>query len=256
MQIYIELFGKSIPSYGLMIVMGVIVANFLAVFVLRYTKQDFNDFVILESCCMLGAFVGAKLLYLLVSFRDIDWQQMLNPQYFNAWMQSGFVFYGGLIGGLVFVYAASIFYKIEPSPYVRNFVFLIPLIHAFGRVGCFMAGCCYGKPYDGPGAVIFPENSFAISGVRLFPVQLVEASLLLVISMVVLALQLIKNWYYTIETYVIMYAALRFGLEKLRYDDVRGYYGGLSTSQWISIALLIVAVVSIVYNTRRRKKTT
>ena len=206
MKLYVDLFGMSIPSYGLMIATGVIVANIFAMFILKYTKQDINDFIILEAYCILGGFTGAKLLYLVVSFRDIAWDHILNLQYFNSLMQSGFVFYGGLIGGLAFMYIAGRFHKIDPIPYVKNFIFLIPMIHGFGRVGCFLSGCCYGKPYDGPGAVIFPENSFAIPNVKLFPVQLVEAVSLLMIAIVLLLLRLVKNWPYMIETYLILYS--------------------------------------------------
>ena len=69
---------------------------------------------------------------------------------------------------------------------------MIPIMHAFGRVGCFFAGCCYGRPYKGFGAVTFPEGSQGPSGVSLFPVQLVEAILVLIIAIVLLWLQIKK----------------------------------------------------------------
>ena len=210
MHLYLNFFGINIPSYGFMITTGVIVANVIAYVVLKYTKQDINDFIILESYCILGAFIGAKIFYFIVSCNDIDWKQIINPVYFNELMQSGFVFYGGLIGGLVFIYAAWKIHNIISEEYVRKFIFLIPVIHSFGRVGCFMAGCCYGIPYNGFGAIIFPENSFALPGVKLFPVQLLEAGLLLAISFTILILQWKKNWYYTIETYLIIYGIVRF----------------------------------------------
>ena len=169
-------------------------------------------------------------------------------------MLSGFVFYGGLIFGLIFVFLAGKIHKIPAGIYVRKFIFLIPFMHSFGRVGCFMAGCCYGIPYDGIGAVVFPEGSYAIPGIKLFPVQLVESACLMIIAFAILYLQMKKQWYYTVETYLILYAILRFCLENLRYDAERGYYAGLSTSQWISIGFLVAAMVSVVWQKKRKNQ--
>lgn len=72
------------------------------------------------------------------------------------------------------VLLAGKIHKFNVKIYIRNFIFLIPFIHAFGRIGCFFAGCCFGIPYNGIGAVVFPENSYALPDVSLFPVQLVE----------------------------------------------------------------------------------
>lgn len=115
------------------------------------------------------------------------------------------MFYGGLIGGLLCVIGAGKIYKMDYMSYIRNFIFLIPLIHGFGRIGCFLAGCCYGKPYHGPGAVVFPEGSYAPAGIELFPVQLMEAAMLFLIFFVLLWLEIRKSWKYTIETYFVLY---------------------------------------------------
>ena len=177
MQLYLDLFGIQIPSYGFCIILGVLIANLIACFVLKKEKMNFENFLILEAYCFIGAFLGAKLLYLFVSFRSIEWNRLFELQYFNGLMQAGFVFYGGLLGGLLVVWIAGRMHRIEPFGYIKKFIFLIPMIHAFGRVGCFMAGCCYGMPYEGMGAVVYPEHSIAPSGVKLFPVQIVEAVL-------------------------------------------------------------------------------
>ena len=244
---YIKLFEVSIPSYGLMIAFGVVFANFIAIFLLR-KQQDFNDFIILEAYCFLGAFLGAKLLYIFVSFKNIDWSHMMSISYFNQFMQGGFVFYGGFIGGITATLIGGKVHGIEARQYIRNSIFLIPLIHAFGRIGCFMVGCCYGRPYEGFGAVVFPKESYAVPGIKLFPVQLVEAGLLMIISVAILLFQSVKGFYYTIELYLLLYGIARFILEKYRYDEIRGVFFGLSTSQWISIILIIVAVSSVLIN--------
>lgn len=245
MYSYFDFGFITLPAYGCMIALGIVLANIAAMFVLHIESLELNDFILAEAYCLLGAFGGAKVLYLLVSVNDIDWTRITNAAYLNGILQSGFVFYGGLIGGLGLLLLCKKIHGIEIEIYARKFIFFIPFIHAFGRLGCFLAGCCYGRPYKGFGAVVFPEGSFAPAGVKLFPVQLLEAVCLLIISLTVLCLQLVWNYFYTIETYIILYAILRFALEYVRYDSARGKFLMFSTSQWISVGLVIVSIVMV-----------
>jgi len=251
MHVYTNLFGISVPSYGLMIATGVVLANLVGMLVLKREHLDFNDFMIMEAYCILGAFIGAKILYLVVSYKYIDWGRILDYKYFNDLMLGGFVFYGGLIGGLLFIFLAGRFHKINPKQYLKNFIFLIPFIHCFGRIGCFMAGCCYGIPYHGIGSVVFPEGSYAPAGVELFPVQLVEAICLMTIAITILLLQLIIRFEHTVELYLFMYGIVRFILEYYRYDDIRGGIANLSTSQWISVIMIVVAIISFSFSKKK-----
>jgi len=255
MQVYINIFGRQIPSYGLMIVTGLIVANVIGFFIQRKNKREFEDLLLIEAFCLAGGFGGAKLLYLIVSWNDIDWGQAFSSfDNFLQFLGAGFVFYGGLIGGLVTLLIANKYLKLDGGFYFYHYIFLIPLIHGFGRIGCFLAGCCYGIPYDGPLAVIFPEGSFALHGVKLFPVQIVEAICLLIISMTVMFFTYVVKFKYNTELYIILYAILRFFLEDYRFDADRGIYFGLSTSKWISIFMLVAAVVSIIIRSRMKPK--
>lgn len=253
MHLFFDLGFINLPAYGTMIALGLVLANVIAAVIIKKKKMDFDYFILLEAYCLLGAFIGAKGLYLIVSFNDIKWSMITDPAYFNEVMLGGFVFYGGLIGGLLAVLIAGKAHKIDYKEYIVSFVGLIPFIHAFGRLGCFCAGCCYGMPYDGPGYVIFPEGSFAIPNVKLFPVQLVEAGLLLIISLLVMILRYKKEWKYTIETYLLLYAVVRFILEYVRYDAERGMYGIFSTSQWISILLFAGSLLSIFIRKKHEK---
>lgn len=112
MHLYINIMGLELPSYGLLIAMGVIIANLVAYPILRKTKQDGNDFIILEAYGILGGFIGAKVLYLIVSRNQIDWNRITDITYANQLMLSGFVFYGGLIGGILFIFLAGKIHKI------------------------------------------------------------------------------------------------------------------------------------------------
>ena len=252
MQVYLNVLGFNIPTYGMMIVSGVLLANLLAMYILKKTHLDYNDFLILECFGILGGCFGAKILYLLVSFRYIDWSRITEPLYLNSLIQGGFVFYGGLIGGLLAVYAAGRLYRIPVGLYIRKCIFLLPFVHAFGRIGCFMAGCCYGIPYKGFGAVVFPKHCFAPAGISLFPVQLVEAAILLLLSTFLLIQQWRGNSDYLVETYLIAYGLVRFFLEFFRYDMLRGKALILSTSQWISLLMISLGIGAILY--KRLKK--
>lgn len=253
MHMHIAIGDLVIPSYGLLIALGVITANIIALFLIRKYEMDIDDLLILESYVFLGAFLGAKALYLFVSRDMIDWTRFFQFDYFNQLMLGGFVFYGGLIVGLLFLFIAGRIHNINSYSYIEKFIFLIPWVHGFGRIGCFMAGCCYGVPYDGIFSVSFPVESIAPTGISLFPVQIIEAILLLLISLVLLFLQIVKKWKYPVETYLFLYSILRFILEFYRYDDARGMFLVLSTSQWISIVVVILAILSFLRRKSRLK---
>lgn len=95
MCIYFNLFGLNLPAYGFCIALGVIASNVIALRMIHKYGLDFNDLVILEAYCMLGGFIGAKILYFIVSYKTIEWQRITETKYFNQLMQGGFVFYGG-----------------------------------------------------------------------------------------------------------------------------------------------------------------
>lgn len=238
MKLFIEIGNFKLPTYGLMIIIGVALANLIAIKLLKKYKLEHLDFIILESYTFLGAILGAKLLYFIVSFKEIDFNHIFEWSYLKTLLQGGFVFYGGLIGGIFTALLAGKIHKISTLTYMKAVICLIPIIHAFGRVGCFLAGCCYGKPYDGIFSVVFPEKSFAPPGIPLFPVQLFEAICLLLIGLTIMFLQIKFNLSKTVELYLILYGILRFILEYLRYDEERGHLLIFSTSQWISIALI------------------
>lgn len=246
MHLYFNFGVKLIPGYGLMIILGLVFSNLIALKVLKKASLNINSFIILEAYSLLGGGIGAKMLYLIISYRQIDWSKLGDLYYFNNLLRGGFVFFGGLIGALVFLVLAGHLHNINYKAYLQKITFLIPFAHAFGRIGCFMAGCCYGIPYNGVGHVVFPSNSLAPSGIPLFPVQLLEASCLFIVSFII--------WYLSthfkfnsIIIYLLGYSILRFFIEFLRYDEKRGSLGIFSTSQWISLLLLLSTLIYILY---------
>lgn len=157
---------------------------------------------------------------------------------------SGITFYGGLIGATIGLY---IILKISngKTQYTTKEWFnklTVPLIifHFWGRIGCFFAGCCYGKVTDSFFGVYFPdnvENGIIHNGLKCYPTQLFEAVAILIILIIVI------NSRNRFEIYLILYAIARFLIELLRGDD-RGYIiSYLSPAQVISILILICVII-------------
>ena len=246
------IFGKEIPLYGLCLYIGVFVAS-LAAFVLLKRKKILPGYELLYSAVyvMIGALLGAKLLFLLVNLPELIRLRIS----LLAALQGGFVFYGGFLGALLalFIYVKQ--FKMRFFDYADLFAAVVPLGHAIGRVGCYFAGCCYGMPYDGPLHVVYTETAGVTPlGVPLFPVQLLESALLVLLFVALFILYLKTNRpRLTCAVYLVSYAVMRFFLEFLRYDAERGGFLGLSTSQWISMGI-VASVFAFAYVTRRKGK--
>ena len=158
---------------------------------------------------------------------------------------SGLVFYGGLIGGIVGGILGIKVAKINTQLVERSVVPFLPIGHAIGRIGCLLAGCCTGKEYDGIFAIHYPSTVSELSAEQgYFPVQLLEAGINIIISItLIIYSKKQKPKYSILFLYLLLYSVMRFCLEFLRGDEIRGIYFGLSTSQCISILLLLVSFV-------------
>lgn len=253
---YFTFFGKVVPYYGLLMGLGFFSAA--AVALPRGKKYCIRKLDIVLAACfaVVGGVVGAKLLAILTSIDYIIEYKLT----FIQVMQGGFVFYGGLIGGIagLLIYVKA--YKLNFFEMFDIFAVSVPLGHAIGRVGCFISGCCYGIPYDGPISWTY-ENALDANtpiGVPLLPIQLIESGCLLVLYAVLeIIFYKTKRRGLSLVVYAAAYAVIRFVLEFFRGDVERGFLLGMSTSQWISIAIFIFAVVcAAVMFTRRAKSKT
>ncbi len=245
----------TVSPYGLMIAAGILTAGAAGWFLTCRFALDFNDFLLLATYTVVFGVIGAKGAYLLLNAGRIDWSRLTDPAFFNALMMGGFIFYGGVPTGLFGLWLAGKLHKIEVKPYLRMGVPLLPLCHAFGRVGCYLAGCCFGIPYDGPLAVTYERSYGAPLGVPLFPVQLLEAVLVLAIAGTLFALCL-RGWgeWSLLGLYMGLYGTARFCLEYLRYDAERGQLGWFSTSQWVSLVLVAVALAGVLWSRIKLKR--
>ena len=249
----ISIFGKEIPLYGLMFFIGIVIAGIVAIPLARKKKLDLFDLYASASYAVIVGIFGAKLLFVAVSYEQIIAYNLS----FMQIIKGGFVFYGGLIGGFfgLLIYIKQ--FKRKTAHFFDVFAAVLPLGHAFGRVGCFLAGCCYGMEYHGPLSHTYTQsNGVTPIGVPLFPIQLLEAALLITLS-IVLIIIFLKNPtkdYLVTQIYVYAYALIRFVLEFFRGDKERGAAFALSTSQWISIAIVVICIITtVVYNKLCRK---
>lgn len=231
------IFGREIPLYGVFFFLGILLAAGAAL-LLAHKKRAMPLYEVVYSAVytMIGAILGAKLLFLAVSLPELIRESI--P--IIAAIKGGFVFYGGFLGGFLGLWIYTKQFKMKLLPFVCLYATVVPLGHAFGRVGCYFAGCCYGIPYDGWGAVVYHETLGRTPlEVPLFPVQLLESLLLLCLFAVLLVLYLRDRGALCPWVYLASYGVIRFLLEFLRYDAERGRLLWLSTSQWVSVGLLL-----------------
>jgi len=196
-----------------------------------------------------GAILGGKLLFVL-----LNWQAFSSGQMgFFRDFRFGFVYFGGFVGVVVMGFA---FFRGSYFEFIRRadyFAAILPVGHALGRLGCFAAGCCYGRPTDVPWAVRFTDERSLVPpsllGAHLHPTQLYEALGNLVIAAVLCRmLRSVREG--TLKAgavfyaYVLMYSALRFAVEIYRGDDRGAFVAGLSPSQWIAILAAAMAIVT------------
>ncbi len=226
----------TIYTYGFFVFLGVICGYLLSSFLAKKDGLDKNIFGNILFWALVWGFLGAKLLYIL-----IDWRYFLeNPL---TTLRSGFVFYAGLIFGLAAIYFLSRKYKLEFLKLADILAIGLTLGHAFGRLGCFSYGCCFGRPYEGWLGMLFPPDSPAgLWGVKVIPTQLIESGFLFLLFFLLLYLRKSKKFSGQIfVSYVIIYGTFRFLIEFLR-GDPRGGLGFLSTSQLISIILVPLGI--------------
>ena len=225
MHPFLHIGNITLPMYGLCTMVGTIFA-LLAVFRLRKKGSPITEDNLLDALiwAILLGFLCSKILYFIVEPPRMphNWAELWDL------ISAGLVFYGGLLGGLLGLVFVSRKTKKNIITYADLMAPCFCLAHAGGRVGCLMAGCCYGMPYSGPCAVV-------LDGVSRLPTQIMEAGFLVILSFVLMAAYNKKPRRGTVSgLYMILYAVWRFIIEFFRADE-RGTVGVLSTSQFISL---------------------
>ncbi len=240
-----DLGGITVYSYGFMIALGVIGGVSYMFFQGRKdVGLTFDQANSLFLFIFIAAFVGGKFFLLL----EDPSAYLSKPGKLLA--GRGFVFYGSFLFAIPTMLWFFKKHKLNTYKMLDVMAIVTCIVHMFGRIGCFLAGCCYGKPTEGPLGITFTDQACqAPLNTPLIPTQLLEAGY---IFLVMLGLLLIKSKYQKFYgqlflLYLILYAIGRSILEIFRGDVARGFIidGYLSHSQFI--ALIIVVVTGVVY---------
>ena len=220
-----------LPSYSVMAFIGGFVTLIYLYFRLEKYQIEFTSFLKIVVLGVIGCLLGSKLLF---AVTQIPW--LINHFTFENLIflipNSGLVFYGGLFG---VIFTLSFYSRKDTAFKEKLFQMTVPafpLFHAFGRIGCLFAGCCYGKELDSP---IVIGNIIQFSEI---PIPIFESVFEFVIFAILNVIEKRNTKCDLLKVYLISYAIFRFINEFFRGDTVRGIFFGLSTSQWVSLAIL------------------
>lgn len=232
--------------YPLLIVLGLILALFL---IQKYFKSlgkekaMATDFQILIVASTAVGLVFALLFQNLYDYiEDPD-------NYTFTW---GLTFFGGLVGGVISFFSG--YFLFLGKKYPKSFAYLsviaggaIPLAHALGRVGCFLAGCCYGKPVEEGSPFAWMGVKFLTTDTKVYPTNLMEAIFLFVLAFILIYLAFKINTRMTLGIYCVSYGVFRFLIEYLRGDHRGDFIPGITPSQFWAILLIVIGIAYIVY---------
>ena len=261
---YITVFGASFSSYSITAGIGFF-AMWLAAWLATRRQNDIdqNHIPHIAVTAMAGLFLGAHLLFGIVNIRPLflaiadgfsQLPSLLSVMFFLGRIFGGMVFYGGLFGAIIGAYIYLKYVQLPFAPYYDVMAFCIPLFHGFARIGCFLGGCCYGVESE-CGIVYHNALEEAANGVSRFPVQLLESGLEFTLFAVILVLYKRKKCGGKLMyVYLLSYAVIRFFDEFLRGDELRGFVGPLSTSQFISVLMFVTVIILLINKAMKGRK--
>ncbi len=238
----------TIHSYGVMFVLAFFSATWLAA---RTARQWPAALVVippdemLDFTCwlLLGGILGARIFYVAQ-----EWTFYASaPLEIVALWHGGLIWYGGFFGSA----AAGWWYgRARGLAFLRmadQFIPFLAIGHAVGRIGCFLNGCCYGKPTESWCGIVFLGHREAV-----LPTQLFEAAGLFVVYLILRQLQrpdILRRPGLVFSMYLVLYGALRFGLEFFRGDQTI-WWAGLTLQQGISIVVILAGLGFIMTHSR------
>lgn len=245
----------SIPTYGVAFAGSLALGIILAYRRARVEGINEDHFLMAVFLAVLGIVIGSKVAHI---FTRWDWYLDEPMRLLN--FRRGHVFYGGYIGGLTFPLLYIHFVAKESILKIidiwMTYTGLGLAVHR--AIGCWGAGCCYGRPTTMPWGITYPPDAAAsryYGHVAVHPTPYYEALLALTIFFTVLWWRKHKRQVYgeLLAVEMILYAVGRFVIEFFRGDKIRGIYGPLSTSQWVSIAMVGIFAALVFYIVRQRR---
>lgn len=251
--ILFELGNWPVYSYGVLLAAAYLLGLQLAVSRAKRRGVDATRVMDLGIWIIIAALVGAKALLVIV---DFDYYRS-NPREIFSLVRSAGVFYGGLVLATIVGFALVRRYQLPVWTTADLYAPGIALGHVIGRLGCFLAGCCWGRATDVAWAVTFTDPAAAMNvgtplNVPLHPTQLYEAGAELLILGLLLVTER-KGRYFpgrTFWLYMLLYGITRFIIEIYR-GDPRGEIIGITTSQFVSVLLVPISIAMLIWLSRR-----
>ena len=233
---------RPIGNFGILLAVAMLVCAAVATRGAHRAGMDAGSAIAACGFGAAGSLLGASALYYVV-------EAIRKGSITAAFDSQGIVFYGAPLGGGLALYFACKKLELPFWRFLDLAVVGVPMAHAMGRLGCFLGGCCFGKPYDGPWSVLYTHSLAPAANPSVYrhAVPLYESSLLLFLA----AFRLFwpKRRVGSGETvgyYFAGYALIRLLTEAFRGDGVRGVWLGVSTSQWISAGMFALGVALVV----------
>ena len=232
--------------YPLLIGLGLISALILLEIFFRkchLKKGTATDYELYITLSAMFGIVSAALFQNLYNFIE-------NPSdYHFTWAMT---FFGGLVGGVLCFFFLYFVFLRKKRPNSLPYLFCIaggaiPLAHGFGRIGCFLAGCCYGKSVSSDSMWYWMAMKFVTTEDKVIPTNLIEAVFLFLLASILLYFAFSKKSRLTLPLYCICYGIFRFLIEFLRGDDRGDFVMGISPSQFWAIVLFLIGVVYLSY---------
>ncbi|UCG35018.1 MAG: prolipoprotein diacylglyceryl transferase [Candidatus Omnitrophota bacterium] len=228
----------TIYTYGFFAFLGIVFGYLVCAKEAKRKQIARDTFSNIIFWTIVFGFVGARFLYVAIEFK-----QFLQHPLAVLFGRSGFVFYGGILSGFVALIFLTRKYSISFAKFGDVIALGIPLGHAFGRLGCFFYGCCYGRSTDSWIGVLFPPGSPAGAlRVKVIPTQLISAFFLLLLFSFLMIYRTRSKFEGQVGIYYLLfYGVFRFIIEFFRADP-RGRLGPFSTSQIIALFLIVVGI--------------
>ena len=243
---YVTFLGREYPTYAVLGLVGFFVAVAVASLRTKRYALSRSEPVYIGAFAGIGLIIGGVLLFGITQAPylwenrgslDLGFVPLLQRIF------GGMVFYGGVLGSIGGIYLYCLIMKLPFGVAMKLTIPVFPLAHAIMRVGCFSGGCCHGIEYPPPLGIAFTQALGAPNGAPLLPVQLFEAMAnLIIFSVLWLYTKKERNWVNLMCLYGVLYSFVRFWLEFLRGDAIRGFVFGLSTSQFISAIVLLACI--------------
>ncbi|HIO41348.1 MAG TPA: prolipoprotein diacylglyceryl transferase [Aquifex sp.] len=240
MHPFIHLFGLKIPAYGVMLLLAVFTAYLSAIHFSRREGIEREKVENLFAVAFVSALLGARLFYAV--------EHHLSPGEFIRVWEGGLDFLGALVFAAVAVGVAIKLYRLPFWKVADVAGISVLLAHSVGRLSCWLAGCCYGKPTDLPIGVVFPPGAVAPSGIPLYPTQLMEATGNFIGF-------LLLRWFYRNKPFDGFIAALYllwYGTERFLLEFIRGVTPpipglGLTWNQIVCLVMISLGLLLLVW---------